>query len=110
MGKIDIETLAVAKSYVNETMAGGGAVVGKNVIVKSIDPIDGGNRITFGYTLDNGTEQTQTLDVMDGRGGKDGENGISPVVKINNNEDGTVTLTIIGKDGTETTPNLKGDL
>ena len=82
---ISIETLAAAKKFTSETVLGGGAVVGKNVTISSITPIDGGNRITFSYTLDNGTTKTSTLDVMngvngtDGQKGKQGESGKTPV-------------------------------
>lgn len=72
---ISIETLVAAKKFTSETVLGGGAVVGKNVTVSSITPIDGGNRVTFSYTLDNGTVKTSTMDVMDGKDGIDGANG-----------------------------------
>lgn len=72
---VDQITLSVAKGYVKETVLGGGAVVGKNVTISSITPIDGGNRITFSYTLDNGTTKTSTLDVMNGVNGADGKDG-----------------------------------
>ena len=72
---ISIETLAAAKKFTSETVLGGGAVVGKNVTISSITPIDGGNRVTFSYTLDNGTTKTSTLDVMNGVDGKDGNDG-----------------------------------
>ena len=86
--RISIMTLAAAQSAIEEAMAGGGIIAGKNMVIKSIEPIAGGNRITFGYTLDDGTEMTQTLDVMDGKDGKDGVDGISPEVQINNGADG----------------------
>lgn len=73
---ISIETLVAAKKFTSETVLGGGAVVGKNVTISSITPIDGGNRITFSYTLDNGTTKISTLDVMNGVNGTDGKNGI----------------------------------
>nr|DAZ84233.1 MAG TPA: hypothetical protein [Caudoviricetes sp.] len=85
---ISIETLVTAKKFTSETVLGGGAVVGKNVTISSIIPIDGGNRITFSYTLDNGTTRTSTLDVMngvngqDGQKGKQGESGKTPVKGI----------------------------
>lgn len=76
------------KKYVDKTMLGGGAVVGKNVTISSIVPITGGNRVTFSYTLDDGTVNTSSMDVMDGVDGKDGLSGddgvgISKIEKIN---------------------------
>lgn len=49
---------------------GGGEVISKNVTV-STTPIDGGNRVTFSYTLEDGTVKTSTMDVMDGKDGKE---------------------------------------
>lgn len=72
---ISIETLVAAKKFTSETVLGGGAVVGKNVTISSITPINGGNRITFSYTLDNETAKTSTLDVMNGVNGADGKDG-----------------------------------
>ena len=72
---ISIETLVASKKFTSETVLAGGAVVGKNVTVSSITPIDGGNRVTFSYTLDNGTVKTSTMDVMDGKDGIDGTYG-----------------------------------
>ena len=72
---ISIETLVASKKFTSETVLGGGAVVGKNVTISSITPIEGGNRVTFSYTLDNGTVKTSTMDVMDGKDGIDGANG-----------------------------------
>lgn len=68
------QAYALAKNYVKQTVLGGGAVVGKNVIISSIEPIYDdteiiGNRITFSYTLDNGTEKTSSMDVMNGKDG-----------------------------------------
>ena len=77
-----------AKSYTDESLLGGGAVVGKNVTVSSITPIAGGNRVTFSYTLDDGTVKTSTMNVMDGKDGIDGLPG-------KNGKDGHP-----GKDGT----------
>ena len=72
---INIETLVAAKKFTSETVLGGGAVVGKNVTISSITPIEGGNKVTFSYTLDDGTVKTSTMDVMDGKDGIDGTNG-----------------------------------
>lgn len=85
---ISVETLAASKKFTSESLLGGGAVVGKNVTISSITPMDGGNRITFSYTLDDGTAKTSTLDVMngingtDGQKGKQGESGKTPVKGI----------------------------
>ena len=72
---MDIVSYALSKKYTKESLLGGGAVVGKNVTVSSITPIDGGNRVTFSYTLDDRTVKTSAMDVMDG-------NGIAKVEKI----------------------------
>ena len=72
---MDLISYALSKKYTKESLLGGGAVVGKNVTVSSITPIDGGNRVTFSYTLDDGTVKTSAMDVMDG-------NGITKVEKI----------------------------
>ena len=60
--------LAAANSYTEETVMGAGAIKGKNCIISSITEITGGHRVTFQWTLDNGTVQTDTMDVMDGAG------------------------------------------
>ena len=108
---------------------GGGEVISKNVIV-STTPIDGGNRVTFSYTLDDGTVKTSTIDVMngkdgiDGTNGKDGKDGLngkdgekgadgtdgySPTVVENaNNTEDDYKLDITDANGTFTTPNLMG--
>lgn len=65
-----IETYAKSKGYTDETVVGGGAIKGKNCTIESITPITGGNRVTFKWTLDDGTVQTDTMDVMDGEDGK----------------------------------------
>lgn len=66
---LDIKTLAAAKKNIKESLEGAGAIVGKNVRVSKIEPIIGGNRVTFTYTLDNGTQQNSYLEVMNGEKG-----------------------------------------
>lgn len=73
---VDAKTLAASKKYTDTTVAGGGAIKGKNCTVDSITPITGGNRVTFKWTLDNGTVQTAYIDVMDGATGAQGPQGI----------------------------------
>lgn len=72
---INNETYAAAKSYVDKTLQGTGALKGKNCTIQSITPITGGNRVTFQWTEDNGTVETATMDVMNGLDGADGVNG-----------------------------------
>ena len=78
MGLKAEEALAAAQQYTDETIEGGGAIKGKNCTIDSIEPISGGQRVTFKWTLDDGTEQTSTMDVMNGVDGQDGK-GIKSV-------------------------------
>lgn len=66
---IDLNTLAAAKLYIKQSLQGAGAIVGKNVQVSKIEPIKNGNRVTFTYTLDNGTQTNTYLEVMNGEKG-----------------------------------------
>lgn len=66
---MDTLDVSIAKSYVKKSLQGAGAIVGKNVRVSKIEPIIGGNRVTFTYTLDNGTQQNSYLEVMNGEKG-----------------------------------------
>lgn len=72
---IDKITYAAAKKYTDKSIAGGGAIKGKNCVVDSIMAITGGHRVTFKWTLDDGTVQTGYMDVMDGVDGVDGADG-----------------------------------
>ena len=93
---INIETLVASKKFTSETVLGGGAVVGKNVTISSITPITGGNRVTFSYTLDDGTVKTSTMDVMNGVDGK------APSITIEANDNWFV-------DGIDTGIKAKGE-
>lgn len=99
---IDITTLALAKAYADKLMANGGAN-GKNATISSVEQIEGGNRVTFEYTDDNGTLQTVSMDVMDGKDGANGNDGTS----ITHSWSGT-KLTITSASGTSTV-DLKGE-
>ena len=83
MDRLSIVTLGAAKAYTNASIAGGGAIKGKNCQIKSSTPITGGTRIVFAWYLDNGTEQTTTVDVMDGAKGDTG-NGVKSASIVNN--------------------------
>lgn len=72
---INNETYAVLKKYIDDTLEGGGALKGKNATISSIVEITGGHRVTYQWFLDNGTIQTETMDVMNGLNGANGING-----------------------------------
>lgn len=109
---IDVTTLALAKAYAKGLLESWSGSIGKNVTIESIVAIDGGNRITFGFTDDNGVAQEKTLDVMDGKDGADGKNGTNGTngkdgVSTTHSWNGT-TLTITSASGTSSA-DLKGD-
>ena len=107
---LDIFNLGVSKTYARELFSGGGASVGKNVTISSIDKIEGGNRITFQYTLDNGDVKTSTLDVMDGVDGKPGADGKSVVnASIDGQNNVTFTLSDNSIIPAGTIKTVKGD-
>lgn len=66
---MDLVTLQLAKGYTDETVLGGGAIKGKNAVVKSIVEVEGGNEVTFQWTLDDGSVQTQVMFVKNGTDG-----------------------------------------
>ena len=73
---MDVVTYALAKKYTDDSISGSSGVIrGKNCTITSIVPITGGNRITFAWELDDGTPQTETLDVMNGADGQTGQTG-----------------------------------
>lgn len=84
---IDNITLAAAKKYADQLALGGGAISGKNVVISKIEPIIGGNRITFTYILDDGTPKNSYLEVMNG------EKGTS-IISASIAENGLLTFTL----------------
>ena len=72
MGDISFETLALAKKYTDDTVAGAGGLEGKPCQIQSIEAITGGNRVTFLWEDNDGVEHTDTMDVMNGTDGQDG--------------------------------------
>jgi len=95
---------AILKKYTDNSIAGGGAIKGKNCVINSITSITGGHRVEFQWTLDNGTVQTDTMDVLDGvqgpagkdgKDGKDGRDGLTPTITISEITGGhKITVTI----------------
>ena len=76
-----IVVLALAKKYTEETAKGGGAIAGKNIIVKgkaNVTDAEGhitGVNLTVGYTLNDGTEKEEVLFLPAGPKGEQGEQG-----------------------------------
>lgn len=75
MGDISFETLALAKKYTDDTVAGAGGLEGKPCQIESIEAITGGNRVTFLWEDNEGESHTSTMDVMNGVDGTDGSDG-----------------------------------
>ena len=73
--KLNILTLAMAKKYTDNSLAGAGAIAGKPCQIQSITPITGGNRVTFLWVDNNNVSHTSTLDVMNGLKGDKGDQG-----------------------------------
>ena len=57
------------KKWVSDKLSNIESTHGGNVQVSKIEPIIGGNRVTFTYTLDDGTLQNSYLEVMNGEKG-----------------------------------------
>ena len=94
--KLNILTLAMAKKYTDNSLAGAGAVAGVPCQIQSITPITGGNRVTFLWEDNNNVSHTSTLDVMDGADGEENKidsisvNGSPISIDENKNVDITV--------------------
>ena len=107
---MDVVSYAKSRSYTDETWAGGGIAAGKNCTIESTTPITGGTRITFLWTLDDGTEQRTTLDVMNGADGQDGEDGLSvESAAIDANNHLILTMTDSSEIDCGEVPTVKGD-
>lgn len=72
---MDIISYVLAKKYVDDSLAGAGALKGVPCKIQDISPIAGGNRITFLWEDNDGNEHTSTLDVMNGTNGAKGDKG-----------------------------------
>ena len=70
------DALQLAKAYVRKTADALGAVKGAPCTIKSIEPTETGQRITFEWTGNSGTKQTATLELSNGPKGEQGPQGI----------------------------------
>ena len=75
---MDIITYILSKKYTDASLDGIGAVKGAPCRISKIEPVEGGNKITFAWTSNSGVESTSTLIVKDGEQG----NGIAKIEKI----------------------------
>ena len=72
---ISTDTLAAARKYTDDSMAGAGAVAGVPCQVQSIEDITGGHKVTFKWEDNNGDTHTGSMSVMDGEKGDKGDKG-----------------------------------
>ena len=72
---MDLVAVAIAKKYIEESLAGSGALKGAPCTIKSITPENGGNTITFEWTDSDGATQTDSMFVADGATGPQGDPG-----------------------------------
>ena len=105
---VSFETLALAKQYTNNSLAGTGALKGYPCEIQSITPTNDGNIVVFSWTNSKGVVQTTKMTVKNGVNGKDGKNGFSPTITATALEDGTgVIFNITNKDGASTSVTVK---
>ena len=64
-----------SKSYTDESIAGAGAIKGKNCTITNISEVEGGMRVDFQWELDNGTIKTDYMIVPPGPKGDKGDKG-----------------------------------
>lgn len=75
MADLDLIVYSMSNKYTDDEVAGGGAIRGKNCVIDSITDIEGGHKVQFKWTLDNGTVQTGYMNVMNGAQGEEGKEG-----------------------------------
>ena len=132
------EAYVLSKSFTKKSLDGQGALKGAPCTIKSTTKVSDGTNITFEWTGTSGTKQTSTIKVMDGLSITDvdvnsdntltctlsdgstvtttnkiktikGDDGFSPTITEDaGNTDDIYKLVIADKNGSITTPNLKG--
>ena len=129
------EAYVLSKSFTKKSLDGQGALKGAPCTIKSITEVDGGQKVTFEWTGTSGKKQTSEMTVKNGvsvTGVSDKGNGVFtlllsdgsetdpiPTVKGDDGYSPTITedagntddiykLVIADKNGSITTPNLKG--
>lgn len=99
------EALAVAKTYVNQTLVGMGALKGAPCTIKSMTKSGRLTTTVFEWTDTNNVKHENTMLVYDG---EDGDDGFSPTITVKSSTSSEYILTITDKEGSYDTPNLKG--
>lgn len=103
---MDITSYILSKKYVDatveDTLAGAGALKGAPCQIQSIEPVAGGNNITFLWKLEDGTTRTSTVFVKDGLNGEKGKDGLNG----KDGKDGKDGLN--GRDGVDGQPGRDG--
>ena len=96
------EAYLLARAYTNKAIEGGGSLKGAACQIKSIEPITGGNRVTFEWEDNQGVVSTDTMDVMNGQDGSDGTDGVGIVSITYKSEDaqGNYIYTVALSDST----------
>lgn len=61
----------LSRKYTEMTAIGLGAVKGKNAVLEKVEPVEGGQALTFRWTGDDGTVQRRTISISDGVGVED---------------------------------------
>ena len=114
------EALAVAKTYVNQTLVGMGALRGAPCTIKSMTKVGRLTTTVFEWTDTSGVSHENTMlvydgldgtngrDGTDGTDGTDGADGFSPTITVKSSTSSEYILTITDKEGSYDTPNLKG--
>ena len=103
---MDLTSYILSKRYIEETVAGAGALKGAPCQITSIDKVEGGTNITLSWKLEDDTSKSATIFVKDGVDGQPGANGVG-ITKIeqkqvsSENDENESLLTIYLSDGTE---------
>lgn len=67
--KLSIITYGASKAALKQALNGLGVLKGANATVEFTEVVPGGTRVMFGWTGNDGTHQTTSIYVMDGRDG-----------------------------------------
>jgi hypothetical protein len=79
---MDVVSYLLSKRYVDDTIKGSGALKGAACEISSIEPIKGGNKITFSWEYSDGSKDSAFIIVKDGA---EGANGVTPEIGANGN-------------------------